>query len=311
MVREGIYPAKMAKLLHISASTLSRKLKWMEEKNMVRKINSKPNFYEIKKTVNVAFGSLPLTEKKSTSKKNSFFKKKTNVHDLKVKYKILRVGHIENAKKIHLKNWTKYTKVLEGNPNITLEITPRSAIADVHSVKLERDATFLNELNKLMHEVTARVTLFLNSSGYSIDNRHPEIISQHMATQTDEEIDKQVPSHTITEINLGRKARSTTGKMKQKARAWGDKSEELFEVETNDLTYQEKMLMMPETIHDVHDQMVLLQAKLALQEKTLENTVVYAKEIENHRKAINGINSSIAKLTEIMVKIERKISKDI
>jgi hypothetical protein len=194
--------------------------------------------------------SLPVHDKKHVI--NPFFKDKISYHDFKIKLPIIKHGRLNKPdKEVQVNGWIKEFYNLELPVKITLEITTKSAILHFHSTELPRNSRFFAMLFSYAWKGTAGVVARLGQYGYKIDLMNAEVINQHIATQTNDATDKQVPNNSVVELGLNRKSKTITGTSETPAKAWIDKSKGKLEIETNDLLYEEKLLKMPETVEEM------------------------------------------------------------
>jgi hypothetical protein len=236
LIKEGIYPSKISALLNISTTLVLRHLKYLEKEGKIKSYGKCPKFYKILIKEN------PNPENPSLCVRKLIHN--TTIHDLKIKYSIIKKGIKLKGKTIKVNNWEKTFIPLEGKPNITLELTTNSIIAHVHRFEMPSNMDFISAFSSILHEITAKITLFMNSKGYSINNRTPTIISQHIANDA-KDLDNEIANGAVFQINLNHKAKTPLGEMKQEAKAWVDKSGGLAEIETNDTIYEKELLEMP------------------------------------------------------------------
>jgi len=211
-------------------------------------------------------------------------------HAVKIKIKIKKHGGIpvdvlEKLKKNRkysekrVRNWVKRYFYFEEPIPLTAELTPRSLI--IHLKEKQFKKTEFKEKSKKYVELAVRgITNLFKKYEYTLDNDY-KIIAQHIGSQTEKEIDEKIEAGTTVSVNLNRKAISHTGEMKQEATAWLDKSLGFAEIETNDLTYEEKLILMPEIIH-----------------KALPLLVAYSRQVERHLEVLEQMSITLKNIDE-------------
>jgi len=286
MIKAGLYPTKISKILKISVVAVTKRIKKMEKENLIIKTNKYPAFYNL-----TAFGIRDINQSAlSESKVNItsiLYNKSISYHDFKVKIPILKKGSIpKKGKRIQLNGWVKEIHKIELPVKLTLELTNKNAILHYHNKELPRDTRFFQELFKWYVTGTESAKYYLRQYGYQIDIFNAQVISQHIATKTGKDIDDNVPNSTTLSVDLNRKAKAVTGNMQQQARAWLDKSEKIAEVETNDITYQEKLILLPETVTDIDKKIDNFHNSLEL----------YNKNIELHLEVLTEMKKTLKKI---------------
>jgi hypothetical protein len=211
-------------------------------------------------------------------------------HAVKIKIKIKKHGKIpdevieklkENGKysEKRVKNWVKRYFYFETPIPLTVELTSRSLILHLKEKQFKK-TEFVEKSKEYIKLAAEGITNLFEKYGYKLDNEY-KIIAQHIGSQTEKEIDEKIePGKTIS-VNLNRKALAHTGEMKQEATAWLDKSLGFAEIETNDLTYEEKLILMPEIVH-----------------KALPLLVAYSKQVERHLEVLEQMSTTLKNIDE-------------
>jgi len=322
-IKEGKYPAQIAKELGLSREAIRKRLKKLEELGLIREIpKTYPKLYELtpkgiiylnqlerleKETVNNP--SLPVTAE-GGGQPQPFLKGTINFHDFKIKVPILREGHIpdneiqqdphiKDKKIVPMRNWLKQYLFIElpNNLDVTVEITTKSVIIHFHSKEFRRDLGFWTYFLQWVFKTIIAVNYILNRYNYVVDWFNLEVISQHIATQVNDKIDERIPDKTKIEVDLNRKAESITP-MEQEAKAWIDKSQGKAEIETNDLLYEEKLLLMPEKVFEISNKIEEILKKYNLtneeirkiKEDILKDMHSFAKFANAHVNLIQRMN---------------------
>ncbi|MDD3906485.1 MAG: helix-turn-helix domain-containing protein [Candidatus Omnitrophica bacterium] len=257
LVGEGLYPSKIANVLNVSTTLILKHLKRLEKEGRLESYGKCPKFYNLKdvafKRCNVGF-SLPMNGRFKLrgktdglkSQKKPLISDVIRLHDFKIKIPILQKGKmVLTSKKVEINNWVKEYYNLDLPTKATLEITTQSAIIHFHSTDIPRNMGFNRALVEFATRGMVAVVSYLGRHGYRLDLMNPRVISQHLAADTAEEIDKQVSEGTVFKINLNRPAATITGEMQAGAAAWVDRSKGALEIETNDIIYEQALLEMP------------------------------------------------------------------
>lgn len=221
-----------------------------------------------------------------------------SAHNVRIKYPIVT----DNPKAVweketKINNWSKKHAHIELPMGIKLEKTPKNVIAIVEEFYTDK-RKFGSEMLTHLIKVGELVYYYLKTQmGITIDRMGAEIIAQDMATDA-EKFGDAVEDGTNAKINLKRKA---AGVLPFNAEAWAklDRSQRMkvlrnLEIESNDLAYVYKLLMMPESVD-------------ALLNKTMPVIEGYNEQIARHLKAIQGIEAGITKWNELLGKLERKL----
>lgn len=303
MLRSGMYASKIAGILKISRMGMSKKLKRMEDEGLIKSSGNYPKFYTVTNKAKSAKGlhlSPPVKATPTTSRKQPLTEQKIRLHDFKVKIPITTMGQkLKNEKTININNWVK--RYYEGDLPVDakLEITTKSAIIHFYETDIPRSLGFSKAISEFAISGCAAVASFLGLHGYKLDFQHPKVISQHLASKTSEEVDKQVAEGTTFKIMMSYNAKSITGDMTQTASAWVDKSKGLLEIETNDMLYEKMLLEMPL-------RMVRLQDYLT---KFGENISKYDENISKHLEVLNKMEKSLDDLSTTMKLMQNSLKK--
>lgn len=301
-VKKGEYPANIAEKLKKNPSVVSRALRRLEQKGYLKRTIPYPAFYDLtpkgKVTLlrrNSAITSLPVNN--STI---SFFKGKVSFHDFKVKLPILEHGQIpKGAKSVPINGWIKRYYHLELPVKLTLELTTRSAILHFEEVNLPRNSQFYTHLYRWYILGTFGAINYLKKYNYSVDVFAASVISQHIANRTGKAVDAAIPAHAVTSIELGRNAHTPLGEAPREAVAYIDKSEgNTTHVESNDLTYEEKILRMPESIHNL----------TARETVFIEAIGTYTAQVKEHLAVMRQIKRSLRSMDKTMLILCKKVT---
>ena len=254
LVSDGLYVSKIAKILGVNRSTISRKLKRLEAKDLIRK--KKEGWlttYVLKRTGKklIATKSCCLFgQGVKQNQKESIYSSEASYHATRLKSRILN-------NKSNLKGYHRLT-------GMTLRITGSNVIMDIEPVMLENDLEFESNLSKHIESCFNVAYAYLLNRGLKLSRDYKHIY-QHVADEVHKEIDKRVLKHRVVKVSLARKSKGVTGAMKTDAMAWGDKSRGSFEVESNDLEYKRDMIVMPQRVRELKEELALLTEAMKLQ----------------------------------------------
>ncbi len=193
--------------------------------------------------------------------------------------------------------WFRKYVSLEWPHEIRIERTTKSIIFHVHQKHLPRDRTFFTALAQFTAKILIYGRLWLQN--HNIEVGDEEVISQEIGNDAPEYDDKVDPKTKVT-MSLGRQAESILGPMRTRedspiaAKAWIDRSHGVVEMETNDLRYAEKLIMMPERIDDLFDMQAENTRILGGSMKVLQD---YTQQMSLHMSAIQGLKKATEDLT--------------
>jgi hypothetical protein len=175
--------------------------------------------------------------------------KSVRTHNLAVKFPILQDNPgAKFEKEVKVNGWVKKFDFITFPIRMTVEKTPQNVILYFH----EFSADPTNFLTYMFRYVLKGVLLayeHLRKKGIKINILEGEVIREHISNEIPS-LNSLIPKTRTVEIKLGRKARSIYPFDKE-GRVWIDRSRGNVEVETNDLSYEEKFLMFPEEVFAV------------------------------------------------------------
>lgn len=217
--------------------------------------------------------------------------KKSRLHSLRITFPILKDNPDAVFDKVNknFKNWMpKYTTV-KFPIGITIQKTPSSVVAIFHEFETNRTSCFTDFFSWTMRGSYYVYYFLMNRYEIQIDLMRGEITHQHLANQ-EPDMKGKIDEKQTTTIDLQRKAKGFMPTTID-GKAWIDFStgRGIPDIETNDMLYQEKLLLMPENIDRMgkvmlpmmHDLTREVNLHLQLQKETLETM----KEIRNFFKS--------------------------
>lgn len=285
LAKEGIYLTKIASLLNVPQSLIHRKIKLLEKEGFIESYGKCPKFYKVTKKDYSLYSSLGVRKPKSRHKK-PLLQKMIRLHAYKLKIPILRRGRLK-TRKVDINNWTKeYAEIKD--LKVTLELTTKNAILHFHETDIPRRIGATRAIAEFSIKGSMAVCSYLGLRGFKLDLMNQKVISQHLASQTAEEIDQQIAEGTVIKKYFGRPAHAYTGEMQQEAAAWIDKSKGISEIETNDDIYEELLLEMPRTV--------------ALMKPALLGFDVYNKNIKKHLNVLDEMSRTLKDIRNALKK---------
>ena len=278
-IKKGMYPAQIARQLRLSKQLVSYHIKQAEKKGLV-KLEFRTNF-----------NSYILTEKGlefiRKVKKVSIPSTSSSVrlHNLAVKFPILRDNPgAEWDEENELRNWIEGYSRVSFPVGLTVKKTTRSVVVYFHQFRTVRPM-FLTEFYSWVLKGIILVQMWLSrEKGILIDVMNGEVLRQHVANESPE-FNKRVGKRMTVEVKLGRRAESVYPS-REDAKAWIDRSLGNVDIETNDMLYEEKLLMMPEYMHQVASTFIPAVEELG-------------KQIRLHLEVLQGIKQAIEELRAI------------
>jgi len=299
LLDDGISIVKLARIISKSPSVISRKVKHLILQGLVQKSNygytlTGSGKLRLLRSENPRIAKTSLHERYGTG--NLSFQ--SRFHDVKIKIPILVRGK-PLKKKVKINNWIKELENIDIPIPITLEATTRSIVLHFHDSEFERDNDFMAQSWLWLWKGSHGAEYYLAGLGYKLDMINAEIINQHIATQQEKEIDARIPKHTQITLGLGRSQASFLGKTRKEATAWLEKSKGIAEVETDDLTYQEKLVLMPEKIHDMKKELGSLESSIPKLNEVNDNL---ARNMDTHVSIMKKIDKGLDSSAEVQKK---------
>lgn len=338
LLDEGHCGKELTIILGVSKAVISKRIAALEKQNLISSFGGSPKFYKLTQTGKVNLMSLrvrkPNPPKTSTADYRRKLKgaseekvKKTtqtsyildtfmDIHDYKVIFKIVEHGHIpaELGVTKKVKNWEKRFFTFNKPIKLKFELTTQSILVYATGLKMQMNEPYSQFMARTHAQILIKVSEFAKKYGYVIDLQSPKVISQHYATRVNKEIDKKIPKGTIHTLRLGRPAESMTGQMKEEAKVWGERSRNLWELETNDMHYAKLMQEVPLRVKNIDDNVTELKSAMKELGQFHDAISLYTKQINLHLEAVNNINqnqikfnTSLDKFTSILERLEKKI----
>lgn len=278
-IRKGMYPAQIARQLRVSKQLVAYYVKQAEKEGLV-KLEFRTNF---KSYILTEKGLGFIREVKKVSIPS--MKSSVRLHNLAVKFPVLRDNPDARwDRENELRNWIESYSTLSFPIGVTVKKTTRSVIMYFHQFVTEKPM-FLSEFYNWVLKGIVLVQAWLSrEKGILIDVMNGEVIRQHIANESPE-FNRRVGRRTTVEVRLGRRARSVYPS-REDAKAWIDRSLGNVDIETNDMLYEEKLLMMPEYMHEIASRFIP-----AVEE--------YARQIRLHLEVLQGIKQAVEELRAV------------
>lgn len=274
LVDSGYYVSKIARELKVSKSKVSKTLKRLEKNGIVVSIPGYPRFYKLSE-----YGRMLLHRDVSTVANRQ----------LATFHKVCLVGGILHVDVKLLGRWDfrrvdgvdVYSKWF-GDVYVEIWLGDRlgasfKAWVDKIEVPYIR---FWSGLSSSLLRIVSRLVIDLIKEGVVIDPNSIRISWQEIANQLPKQlIDQKLDYYKIF---LGYTADGPTGKLNTPAVAWLDGTPYRNTLESNDLNYEEKLILMPLLVYNLHDY---------LNE--------YNRNIKEHLAAIQDIRNYIRELRDL------------
>ena len=218
----------------------------------------------------------------------------TRLHNLAIKYPIIE----DNPKaifdkEVSINNWVKKYAKIDSPIGITVEKTTKSIIARFHQFGTKAPM-FTTDFLDYVRKGEEALMVFLMRRKITIDRMGAQTISQHIANESPEQ-ESAVDKKVTASIDLGRKATSVYP-TKLKGSAWIDRSLGQVEIETNDLTYEELLLKMPQSVNHLSKEVIpVLNA--------------FTTQIKEHLGAVKDIRSATKELTKAIKTLNKTHKK--
>lgn len=309
LLSEKHYASQIARLMGVSRPAISHHIKRLLQQGIIIKSpESEKNvcdFYIVKK---------PLTTSGDT-----LTHKTIRTEHYQIKMPIVKDNPNFEAtieKKDGFGHWVRKYIQVDFPFDVTVEKTTKNIILHCHQKEFAADMNFFADFAMYTAKAMIYFGKYLSLKGIDVDLTKAEIISQEMETKTPEQNDKVEPNIKAT-IKLGRPAQSILGEMKTEAKAYLDRSHNDVEIGTNDLRYEEKLLLMPEVL----EKSVKLQAQMAnslrsLDEKFTPAIETLTEQIKLHllatttwKETAENINITLSKISETMKSIHKNTAK--
>lgn len=310
-----LYPTQIANQLNMDKQKIFYHVHNLERRGYIKKeFKDAIENYTLTEKGEKLFQEIKLFIK---SKKSALYVTKSNIrsHNLAVKLKIIRSNpnaDFSNELSYNVNPANKGKIFVIAFPiSMTVEIYQENVIIDFHKFYTQ-PTTFMNDFFIRLWKGMLYVNDYLaRKYDIRLDLFEPEIVRFHLANERPD-LDNKVKEKVQVTIGLGRKAK-VIFPSETDAKAWIDKSHGHVDIETNDLLYEEKLLLMPESI----DRLANQQIKMNLQTDQRLND--FSKNIASHTeaikimnirngessKAITTLSDSITKLTGIVERLER------
>jgi hypothetical protein len=233
------YEAAIARKLGIKKQLCHYYIKKAEELKIVRKsYRTSIAIYEVlpiwKEVKKVIIESVK-------SKNLSLQVKSVRTHNLAIKFPILHdnPGAIFD-KEIPVNGWIKKFDIVTFPVRITIEKTPKHIILHFHEFSVT-PSDFLTYTFRHVLKGILFAQEHLKRKGIVIDILEGEVIREHIANELPG-LNSMIPKNRSIEIRLDREAKSIYP-FNEKSMIWIDRSRGSVEIETNDLSYEENILL--------------------------------------------------------------------
>lgn len=201
----------------------------------------------------------------------------------------------KKAKKTVLKGGGYYY-IFKDNPfNRTLKFTnTKKLIIYLGTKEIQPTISDLNQFNTHLFRELYSIFHWLEWKRIAhIDPNTLEDNYVEVANRMDEKMDDVTQKQEKVTEHLGRQATGFFTEKKQEARAWidhspGETKPNIAEIETNDVSYERKLLLLPELMFSVAQRQV----------QTEENQLQFSKDLQLHLKVLKDIGKGIAEFRD-------------
>jgi len=287
-IGKGMYPSQIARQLNLPKQNINYFIRKLEAQGFIkRELRTNIACYVLTDS------GVKLLEH-LRSKKFSLPSRKSDtsirLHNLVIKFPILKDNPNAKWERVgeEINNWVAKYSVVEFPVGITIKKTPKSIIVYFHQFYTRREQFLSDFYNWVLRGIYYVYFFLLKDKGIQIDLLNAKVIREHIANESPE-FNETVPKKKTVEVRFKRKARSIFPSVSE-SRAWIDRSFGNVDIETNDMIYEEKLLLMPEIIY-------ALDKKLA---PTLEKL---SEQINLHLSVLRKISKAIEKLNERLDKL--------
>lgn len=246
MIKNGAYAAQISRQLKEPESTIKSRLKSLERRHMIA-VDFKSCFKVYKLTAKGYRVLKSLSFYYSDENSRHLRQSNARAHKLSILCPIVKDNPNARFEKINKRfsNWMPQYCRVTFPVGLTFLKTPKNIIIKFHEFESE-GRTYLTDFLGHVLKGCFYAARFLKDK-YGIEIDIPEkITDQHLVNEAPE-YSERIDDKMTTEIDLNRETKSLLV-TKGKAKAWIDRSKGMPEIETNDLLYEEKLLMMPENV---------------------------------------------------------------
>lgn len=182
--------------------------------------------------------------------------------------------------------WYGYKDILAFPIGMTIVKHPNKIYVHFHQFRTEKKRFLIENMTYIMRGILYLEQYLRHKKGIEIDTIAGMTKSLEVANEMPEQegnFDKAMK----TSITLTRKAQALFPS-EMKVKAWLDHSKGFPEIETNDLLYEEKLLLMPETIHKLEKQ----------QDFMWQNQIKFAENLQTHLEVMQEMKETMKQIRD-------------
>jgi len=281
-ISRGSYPKQIAHDLGLQRQLVEYHIKKLAAKNLL-KLNFRTSccIYEL-----TTAGKTELHRLKAKLSRHGGATSMSRFHKLNVKFRIAKdnpqaAWESENQ----LNNWIQKYSTIQFPIKVTVQKNPDTVVLMFHEYRTST-AMFMTEFMQQVFRGVWFAKHWLGERGIVLDESTAEITDQHLVNERPD-LNGKIDDKITTAVHLGRPAQGLFP-MKGVGKAWIDRSQGEPEIETNDMLYEEKLLMMPETVSELKREFIPAINRLTDQINLhLAATTEWKKAAQNITKAIN------------------------
>jgi len=264
----GISRKKVAEILNVKVSTITKAWSKARHNGLIKK---------------VGYGTFVLTSEKQKSVTDFSLGTTIYLHALQLSFPIIEDhSQPENFDSINdMANWKGYIKRFEG---FTIKKNVKTVQAWAWAKKLKGP----EEIEQLAHSMVFHVATKLWKIGVMVDVDHVRTVTKHVALKKSE-LEQIFPKGTSVSVDLGRNVVTLfEDDRPEPARAWTDSSPFRC-IETNDVDYARKVLLMPE-----------------LMTKIVEHQAIFSENLMKHLSVLDKMSETLDKIQQNLGELNQK-----
>ena len=298
------------KALGLSPQLLNYYVRRLERMGYIEVIRAYPRILRITPAGKKALYNGELKE--STGRQSGRPTPSIRLHAVQVVIPVIKKGKEIGGKDVKMKGWAR--KILDTNiPDVTAECYEADGKPYIrlfiHDLIAPRTAQGLVELQNMLTRILYVANAYFTKRGWLLDIFHVKEIHRHIENQLPEYEDKAEGHVTVT---LPRKARSflTGEETDHQAHAWLDRSKGPLGVESDDRLYEERLILMPETVDRIDKVVTALAADTAPLLRQLHDDLgMHLEAVQQIAMGQTTLNKLLHRMNLLLEKLDRRLSE--
>ncbi len=285
---ENIIAKDIAKKLNITKGYVTQITKKLEKLGLIRRLTDRPATYEL-----TPFGRSLLYNRGSVFR----------VDALRVWLRVVGLGGgvrdwLEGNcfNRSVMRGWVKYFLRFSDGVHVEVNLADRNPSVEVVFDRFwgSGGELFGGVLVGRVFRTVWMVINWLGRNGIIVDPESMRVSNQEFESPVPDALAKNI-GVGVHRVNLGRKALGLTGEdLKQDAVAWLDLSPGYHEWGTNDLSYESKLLLMPEVTWGLNK---------AIRQEFIPAVREYTKQIQLHLEVLRKMEQNQEKMNQLLEKL--------